>query len=232
MKKLTLCLMAAGLMAVGTASAQNGNTGKDRQNTCTTKQCVHGQVKKTTPADLTKHMKEVLNLSDQQEEKVLNLNKKYEEVACSPQSFGHCQPTMTQTKDKACEEKCGKGEEKCCKAGQKCTKNCCKKGGKCANDCKKKECKKATCKSMNACKKDMNACKKDMNACKKDMNACKKDMNTCKKDMEVCKKQMEICKAQHEAYENELKQILDAQQFEKYKVESCGKGKRCCKARK
>lgn len=87
MKKLTLCLMAAGLMAVGTASAQNGNTGKDRQNTCTTKQCVHGQVKKTTPADLTKHMKEVLNLSDQQEEKVLNLNKKYEEVACSPQSF-------------------------------------------------------------------------------------------------------------------------------------------------
>ncbi|WP_277016090.1 hypothetical protein [Prevotella corporis] len=225
MKKLTLCLMAAGLMAVGTASAQNGNTGKDRQNTCTTKQCVHGQVKKTTPADLTKHMKEVLNLSDQQEEKVLNLNKKYEEVACSPQSFGHCCPTMTQTKDKACEEKCGKGEEKCCKAGQKCTKNCCKKGGKCANDCKKKECKKATCKSMNACKKDMNACKKDM-------NACKKDMNTCKKDMEVCKKQMEICKAQHEAYENELKQILDAQQFEKYKVESCGKGKRCCKARK
>ena len=74
MKKFTLCLMAAGLMAVGTASAQNGNTGKDRQNTCTTKQCVHGQVKKTTPADLTKHMKEVLNLSDQQEEKVLNLN--------------------------------------------------------------------------------------------------------------------------------------------------------------
>lgn len=203
MKKLTLCLMAAGLMAVGTASAQNGYTGKDKQNTCATKQCAHGQVKKTTPADLTKHMKKVLNLSDQQEEKVLNLNKKYEEVACSPQSFGHCQPTMTQTKDKACEEKCGKGEEKCRKTGQKCTKNCCKK---------------ATGKSMNACKKDM--------------DACKKDMNTCKKDMEVCKKQMENCKAQHEAYENELKQILDAQQFEKYKVESCGKGKRCCKARK
>lgn len=203
MKKLTLCLMAAGLMAVGTASAQNGYTGKDKQNTCATKQCAHGQVKKTTPADLTKHMKEVLNLSDQQEEKVLNLNKKYEEVACSTQSFGHCQPTMTQTKDKACEEKCGKGEEKCRKTGQKCTKNCCKK---------------ATGKSMNACKKDM--------------DACKKDMNTCKKDMEVCKKQMENCKAQHEAYENELKQILDAQQFEKYKVESCGKGKRCCKARK
>lgn len=203
MKKLTLCLMAAGLMAVGTASAQNGYTGKDKQNTCSTKQCAQGQVKKTTPADLTKHMKEVLNLSDQQEEKVLNLNKKYEEVACSPQSFGHCRPTMTQTKDKACEEKCGKGEEKCCKTGQKCTKNCCKK---------------ATGKSMDACKKDM--------------DACKKDMNTCKKDMEVCKKQMEKCKAQHEAYENELKQILDAQQFEKYKVESCGKGKRCCKARK
>ena len=148
MKRITLSLLAAALMAASSVSASNNTTFKARTAVVLQKEksCCKG---KMTPQQVTAKMVAKLGLNQEQGLKLLSLNQKYADLfAGQREESAECHKN----------EKANGATPSCCKKEEQAKKPaCCKE----KTDCKKAEAEKCNKDRANCSKKDGKAeCKK------------------------------------------------------------------------
>ena len=148
MKRITLSLLAAALMAASSVSASNNTTFEARTAVVLQKEksCCKG---KMTPQQVTAKMVAKLGLSQEQGLKLLSLNQKYADLFAGQR--GESAECHKNEKAKGATPSCCKKEEQAKKPA------CCKE----KTDCKKAEAEKCNKDRANCSKKDGKAeCKK------------------------------------------------------------------------
>lgn len=148
MKRITLSLLAAALMAASSVSASNNTTFKARTAVVLQKEksCCKG---KMTPQQVTAKMVAKLGLNQEQGLKLLSLNQKYADLFAGQRGeSSECHKN----------EKANGATPSCCKKEEQAKKPaCCKE----KTDCKKAEAEKCNKDRANCSKKDGKAeCKK------------------------------------------------------------------------
>lgn len=148
MKRITVSLLAAALMAASSVSASNNTTFEARTAVVLQKEksCCKG---KMTPQQVTAKMVAKLGLSQEQGLKLLSLNQKYADLFAGQR--GESAECHKNEKAKGATPSCCKKEEQAKKPA------CCKE----KTDCKKAEAEKCNKDRANCSKKDGKAeCKK------------------------------------------------------------------------